>query len=117
VSGGDVLHSFPVTRSVQFSSRPGLVSSLPSGNRDLSHITSTIEGQWRDGDRFLIMTDALAHWFLRSVENGLDGVTTLECSLSDPARFQHWIDHLRESHALRNDDVTVVTVRVSGSLP
>ena len=63
---------------------------------------------WRN--RRLLVSDALACWFLVEAEKGehpwevLTGLT--------PEVFPVWVEHLRSERVLRNDDVTLLQVDV-----
>jgi len=65
---GQLLCSFPLAQSFQFDSSPVLLSSNPSSNQQIQESLCTVEGTWQTGDSFLLMTDALACWFISSME-------------------------------------------------
>ena len=72
-------------------------------------LTEHARGRWRPGDRFLLMTDALAQWFLRRNEQGERPAAEIAELLgaADPAAaFADWIERMR-AQDLRNDDVTL----------
>jgi hypothetical protein len=56
------------------------------------------------------MTDALAQWFLQQVEadrrpwQALDGLAT-------ESEFAQWAEERRDRQELRNDDITLLTIR------
>jgi hypothetical protein len=66
-------------------------------------------GTWLPGDHFLLMTDALAEWFLRQCEAGSPVEATAHILLPDDQNaFASRIEELRESQGLRDDDVTLL---------
>src|SRR5206468_3414031 len=67
--GDEVLTSFPLSNSAQFSNIPPLICSNPAANRHLQANVQTLEGGWEPGDIFYLMTDALAAWFCRELED------------------------------------------------
>jgi hypothetical protein len=70
-------------------------------------------GRWHPGDRFLLMTDALAAWFLRQNAAGdrpWEVVDRLLAEDDADAGFESWLDALRDLGDLRNDDVTMIVV-------
>ena len=71
-----------------------------------------VEGDLATNDRLLLMTDALAHWFLVEAEMGRRPWAAL-ARLTTPEQFAAFIDCLRAGGALRNDDVTLVNVEVA----
>jgi hypothetical protein len=108
----ELLVRFPLARAEEFNNRPFLLSSNPAGNGALVENTSTFLGEWRAGDIFYLMTDALAHWFLQEYERGERPWRTL-ASMEDDGReeaFADFISARRTAQTLRNDDVTMLTV-------
>jgi hypothetical protein len=106
--GGRVLCSFPMTNSTDFSNRPMLLRSRPgqSVRRELAH------GRWKSQDRFLLMTDALAQWFLARSERGGDPLAEISDLLTESTSFADWVADRRKQAGLRNDDVTLIVVDV-----
>lgn len=104
---GDMCGAFPVERADDFGNSPVLISSASQHNRTLAGSIRHICGGWERGDTFLLMTDALACWYLRCVEEGR--------APSIPGRrpsFRTWLARMRESGAIRNDDTTVMRVEM-----
>jgi hypothetical protein len=61
------------------------------------------------------MTDALAEWFLRGHDRGdhpSEVLRSLYSAAQPDAAFAAWVADLRRCGALRNDDVTVMTVEM-----
>jgi len=114
VRGGDLITAFPLTHSGQFNSRPILLSSnSDSSNHSVENLIHA-EGVWETEDAFYLMTDALACWFFETVERGekpwkiLRGLETSD----QVAPFSVWITELRNTKAIRNDDVTLFRINV-----
>jgi hypothetical protein len=102
---GDV-SSFPIEDETEFGSTPPLVCS-----RSREFMMKRAKGTWASGDRFFWMTDAAAHWFLHESKTGLRPWNILQ-SFHDPMAFDSWLSSLRESGTMRNDDVTILMLRV-----
>jgi hypothetical protein len=105
-----LLRPFPVSRSADFGNQPDLIGSrVPAGAG-----WRWARGRWGPGDRFFLMTDALAQCFLAAWEGGAkpwEGVA--QPSGPDPElAFRCGVDVLRQVGALRNDDVTVISIAV-----
>jgi hypothetical protein len=108
---GRCLLSFPVQKSADFNNEPRLISSRDGDARPERGL-----GSWKAGDRLLLMTDALAQWFLQTHEAGGDPWEPVALALAadDPqAAFADWIAELREREELRNDDVTLLEIGAS----
>jgi hypothetical protein len=113
--GSILLRAFPLDRSGQFNNRPRLVGSrMPLGevHKRQRHWS---DGCGQPGDRLWAMTDALAKWCLVEHEAGSDPWRELESLLDSPQTQDHfadWIEGLRGSGRLLNDDVTVLAIRL-----
>jgi hypothetical protein len=111
VRGRTLVRVFPVGRSTAFTNHPDLISTLPT-NRI---ILQRAHGSWREGDLFLLATDALAQWILRSVETGGEPWTALTRFLDEsvaPLEFAAWTEELRAAREMHNDDVTLLAARL-----
>jgi predicted hydrolase (HD superfamily) len=72
-----------------------------------------MNGNWRGQDRFCLMTDALAQWFLRQCDEDKEPWKVVDRLLAesdaDPV-FGAWVEELRDRQEIRNDDVTLLVV-------
>jgi serine/threonine protein phosphatase PrpC len=111
--GGKLVRSFPLSRSSDFGNQPAL---LGSRGRPLDTPFEGIRrsrGKWRSGDRFLLMTDALAEWMLRRNEQEQHPAGDIEQLLAESApqdAFAAWVEERRNGQGLRNDDVTLLVI-------
>jgi hypothetical protein len=99
---------FPMTDSSQFHTSPTLLSSL-QGKIPVIQRTSD---ELSSGDRFWLMTDAIACWFLQQVEGGVQPWDFL-AKVESQEHFEFGIKKLRETGKLKNDDVTAVEIVIS----
>jgi hypothetical protein len=104
--------AFPIRNSHDFGNYPVLLSSIPVKNKTVGYFT--IHGYWLPGDEFILSTDAVAHFFLKQVEenknpflNNLQIFTKSSCQEC----FQEWIQSLRMENSIRNDDSTLVWIK------
>jgi hypothetical protein len=109
--------SFPMTRAADFGNAPWLVGSRTSPGEVPLKYGVQAQGDWVPRDRFWLMTDALAQWFLTRVEAGGKPWLALDPLLYNAggvdaaqAAFAAWIESLRAARQLRNDDVTLLAV-------
>jgi hypothetical protein len=117
VRQGELVRSFPITRAADFGNAPWLVGSRTSpGEVPLKYGVQT-QGDWVPRDRFWLMTDALAQWFLGRVEAGGKPWLVLDPLLHNAGgvdaaseAFAAWVEGLRAARQLRNDDVTLLAV-------
>ena len=108
-----LVRSFPLRRSQDFSNRPELLNSKSEDKSSPGHHRRYTRGRWRVKDRFLLMTDAIAHWFLSRHEAKGKPWNLLAPVLAVPQpaqAFESWIEALREHSDLRNDDITIAII-------
>lgn len=112
VRNEEVVTCFPLADSAAFNNRPYLLSSNPSHNSRMFDHLHQARGTWRSGDSFYLMTDALACWFIREVENGRRpwGILRDLGTRDELEPFREWVQLLRTQGAMRNDDVTLLRV-------
>lgn len=116
VRDGALLKSFPLTRPDEFHSRPMLLCSNPANNAAVWNAVQLAEGDCRQGDLFLALTDALAKWFLDEIESGRKPWDTL-LHIKNPAAFQQFVHELRSNKTLRNDDTTMLSIEWRREIP
>ena len=112
VRAGKIERAFPLARSEQFSNRPLLLSSVARANQKVWDDVRNDEGELQGKDQLLLMTDALAQWFLVEVEMRRRPWAALARTTSQDS-FAAFVDLLRASGALRNDDTTLVRIEVA----
>jgi hypothetical protein len=109
IRDSELINSFPMENSAQFNNRPALLSSNASSNEHLTEYTFNKEGEWKAGDLFYLVTDALACWFLKDIE---EGGKPWVIKRSTQESFEDWITRLRNEGVIRNDDVTMFRVEL-----
>jgi hypothetical protein len=98
--------AFPVQSAAEIGTRPDLI-----GSRQKGRVRATaVKGTPAVGDWLLIMTDALAEWFLAAHEAGTRPWEELAARTADD--FPAWVADRRAAGTLKNDDVTLVLIEV-----
>ncbi|OAI51392.1 hypothetical protein AYO44_00870 [Planctomycetaceae bacterium SCGC AG-212-F19] len=113
VRGDALLHAFPLTSSASFGNQPALLCSRPRGGKVVLPRPKVEWGEWKPGDQFFLLTDAIAQWFLRRHEARLKPWVSLAKRLREAkpdAALGALVEKLRDEDAMRNDDVTIVTI-------
>jgi hypothetical protein len=110
VRNGTLRHSFPLSHSRELGYRPYLIATLrqnemPSVARYMSDIA-------QPGDRFYVVTDALAGWILSSLEDRKNPWVQLD-QIKSQAAFFDWVETLRDRRELVNDDTTMLLITVN----
>lgn len=112
---GALLLAFPLSQAEEFGLYPALLSSHPLRNNKVWEKVHVIGGDYRSNDLFIMATDAFAQWFLTEIEHGArpwEKLRDLASRTDSRGEFQEWISTLRQNQAIRDDDVTVVVIRV-----
>lgn len=104
-----VVH-FPVQHAAEFGNTPPLLSTRNDYNRHSLQDLKMLQGESQGGDLFVLATDALAAWLLQEMEAGKHPWQALERLTK--STFIRLIDSLRRTNAIRNDDVTLVRIRL-----
>jgi len=112
VRHGKLHLAWPLEHSSEFNNRPALIGSR--GEAGDCH-AEVIKGAWQAGDCLLLMTDALACWYLSRIESGRNPWTWISALIeSDGAeqQFVKIIANLRRTGELKDDDTTLMAIRV-----
>ena len=109
VRDGGLLRAFPLRHSSEFGNRPLLLSSRGNHTGHPRTRSCRLHGDFRAGDSVLLMTDALAQWFLKQTEERRQPWEDLQ-ALANDEQFTQGMKDLRESGNLRNDDVTLMFI-------
>lgn len=110
VRRGALIESFPVQRSADFDNTPALVPT--AGVVDQSQLL-TREGRVEAGDRFYLVSDALASWFLADYERGEEPWVALD-GISDSQELEILVSEARRDGRMKNDDVTLIAIEIEG---
>ena len=115
--GSEILTALPLTKWEEFDYTPMLISSRQQSNLGVLEKQEHETGEFKKGDVFYLMTDAISKWFLRREAEHKDAVATLE-AISDKDQFQQFCDSERQAKdcegrvLMPNDDVTWTRVEV-----
>lgn len=113
IRGDEVLNRFPITNVSDFDNRPILLGSIGEHNDQISQV-SLRHGTCKTGDAFYLMTDALACWFLKHLDAG-GSPKDVQGNFGfthEPEPFRAWVESLRKSASIRNDDCTLIRAQV-----
>jgi len=119
---GGLVEAFPIKTSAEFSNFPFLIGSLAERNGGVfEHKMTKKDGRWEAGDIFFLMSDAIACWFLKTIEGGIgaQAIAWLAQLNSHDAFNQLVVAERQEVGAdglanMRDDDVTFVKVVIDG---
>lgn len=96
------IRAFPYYQPEQFNNHPALIATRADAG--ISGLVA--RGSWLPGDQFLLMTDALAHFFLSQrhlrEQIAAEGL--------DQAGFETLIGSARDERLCKNDDVTLLRI-------
>ena len=107
---GDVLiKSLPLTRSESFNNAPILVASNSALHESSMKSVVIDAGNCESGDVLLLMTDAVASWYLKCFEN--DELEDHFFAQSDEKLIE-FFDRERLAGRIRNDDLAIVRIEI-----
>jgi hypothetical protein len=113
--GEQLLASFPLEKSIQFNNTPKLVGSRSPIAEVAGQRATSLQGTSQAGDRFWLISDALAQWCLAQVEAGrppwLEMAAFLSHNFTDE-QFFAWVGSLRNERGLHNDDVALLAIEL-----
>ena len=120
VSDDHLVRALPLKRSTDFNVRPSLLSTQRNINVQSIGKLVAEDGTWQNGDRFFLLTDAIAQWFLRQFEYGEAPWNFL--SSLDEQPFTTFVQDAQAQGLMRNDDVTAFMIGIgvplaTGRLP
>lgn len=110
---GELCEAFPREPGDSFDTAPPLICSKTTDSGLIAERARHREGTFQRGDMFLLVTDAVAAWFLDAQAGGrgswakqffFEALTRRE--------FNGWVRDLRSDGSMRNDDVTVMQICV-----
>jgi hypothetical protein len=110
-NGKGLIQSFPISEPEKFNNRPDLIASNPLYNQGFSKKLKSVEGDWVQGDIFILATDALAKWFLVECKKGLNPWEVLDSFQTEPA-FDTWVQQKRTTLELDDDDTSYLIWRI-----
>lgn len=109
--GGALLKSLPLSRSESFNTAPVLVASNASLHESSMESLVIDSGTCESGDVLLLMSDAMASWFLQRLEQNDFSVESFLATRKDD-ELNQFLDEERVAGRIRNDDLAVVRIEI-----
>lgn len=118
VRNGELLEHFPDLTDADFGLSPDGVHTAPERMDGMLRAAERRHDvALLDGDLLFVATDALAHWMLRRAEVDAAGMFSVLAALVHIDSFRRLVDDQRECGDLKNDDVTLLRIRLSAAGP
>lgn len=116
--GARIITALPLSDPNDFGNRPILVPSNTGAQEKAIENVIVDRGMAEPGDVFLLLTDAIAAWYLRNIAAEPTRVGPFEEALAvnDRQRLEDLIAHERAAQALRNDDVAIIRISVQNNV-
>ncbi|WP_218962120.1 hypothetical protein, partial [Tychonema bourrellyi] len=102
------LVTFPLKKSEQFTTVTNCFHSLPEYK---SYPPVFTDGLYEEGDIFFLATDALAEWIIKDCEDRIYRWKNL-LSVATQEEFSNFINQLRDDKLIKNDDTTLLRLKV-----
>lgn len=106
---GAVQQTWPHAAPDEFTNRPALLASRPGPSNPEVEDCRAVTGTWTKDDTFLLATDAVAAWLLRT-----DPEAARTWTADD---FRAAVESARAEGVLRNDDSTLLVLTPAGPPP
>jgi hypothetical protein len=112
-----LIAAFPIEDADAFTQSPRLFSSRQPAAAQAEYLRH-LQGEWRAGDEFLLLTDAAACWVLEGLKlRDADPLGFIR-SVRTQHDFEEWVagqrsDIVNDRPRLRNDDVTILWCGIS----
>jgi hypothetical protein len=114
IERGDTIQSFPLVRPEDFQGGAYLAPSAIDEDASLRDHVLRLEGRRRTGDRFLLMSDAMACWYLTYPQRRARLRELL--TTRDRRALGALIARERQARRLRNDDIAIMLIRIKTEL-
>lgn len=107
--GGTLIKGLPLSNSESFNTAPILVAS-DSSLHERSMTSVTIDsGSCESGDVLLLMSDAVASWYLQHLESGRsEDLFDTKCD----EELNRFFDDERLAGRIRNDDLAIIRIEI-----
>jgi hypothetical protein len=112
IRGDNLLFSFPASSLKDFSNTPNLLASNLKYQEDLNNIVHDhFSEALCPNDILLLATDAIAAWIFKQIEDNKKPWHILDKALSKNI-FEKWLDSERSGNKMKNDDVTLLIIKI-----
>jgi hypothetical protein len=108
---GTLRESIPNIQSADFSNATQAFSSTVQNQDQMLSQVKLIQGTFEPGDSIVLATDAMARWMLERLETQRNPLQEIPASV-EPGVFDQWVSAQRRSGALKDDDTSLLLIRV-----
>ena len=106
---GALLKSLPVSEAASFNSAPLLVASDPALYKSSAHALVIDSGACQNNDVLLLLSDAVAAWYLEHFEQSdFSGVV----ESNDDSAIAAFFENERNAGRMKNDDIALIRLEV-----
>jgi hypothetical protein len=107
--------SLPLQNLSDFSQSPVLIPSKKERLDSIKGKIQTARGSLKRGDQIILASDAIAAWIMKQSQS--EGLLFLEMiqsfkNANDGIGFARWVNSLRKSGELKNDDTTMIFIEL-----
>lgn len=109
-----VVEALPISDPEGFGYHPTLIPSNMQRQQGIGDRFTVANGRAQQDDIFMLLTDAIAAWYLRMVSEDQSRVSEIDQLLAagNTDRVEQMIVQERHNKSLRNDDVAIVRIGV-----
>ena len=110
IRDGQLHRSFPLDTSEEFDNYPPLVSSNRAASDGIWEDMQSASGESESGDALILVSDAIACWFLARIEAGEEPLEVL--MEMEESTWSAWVEEQRNAGLMRNDDTTLLIIEI-----
>lgn len=114
VRHGAIVTALPISEPEAFGYHPALVPSNQQRLQGIGEQVTVASGDATPRDTFVLLTDAIAAWYLRMTAEDplrIEGLAQL-LEASDAPGFERFVERERADKSLRNDDIAVLRITI-----
>ncbi len=107
--------SLPLQEVGDFQKKPLLIPSKSEKMDSIKGKVQSARGSLMMGDKLILASDAISSWIMRKPQTDRLEFLALIKSIKNARNgsgFSHWIDNLRKSGDLKNDDTSIILIEL-----
>jgi hypothetical protein len=110
-----ILQAIPINEPEAFGYHPILIPSNPRRQQGIAEQLTISSGYAEPEDSFLLLTDAIAAWYLQMAKEDPNRINELQQVLGqgDLESFSKFVARERTENLLRNDDVALLRITIN----
>jgi hypothetical protein len=112
IRNNEIILTFPILELKEFGNNPNLIASNPRFQTEFEKTAFYASGSIEPNDLIILATDAISAWIFQQNDIGEKPWSHIQNILSNyKDDFENWLNNKRRSGEIKNDDVTLITIK------